>query len=142
MATALKQERKLWLFTTMDVMQNITEILYLLTPAVDRSRGRYQPGDVIALILQGQFTLWGSVNGDKLEAVCVAQILNFPRARVLGLPFIGGRNMVHWLRFEKEITEWAKSQGCTQIEGYDARGGAWTRVTDWKEHYLAIGKEI
>lgn len=130
-------------FTPQDVLAHMGKILPLLTPAVERSDGRYEPGDVIALILQGVMTLWASIDDDgAIEAVCVTQILHFPRARVLSMPFLGGKNIGRWRSFEGELIDWARKQGCTQIEGYDARNGAWARLLGWNRRYIAIGKEI
>lgn len=134
---------RLWLAPRETLLGILGDVLPLLTPAVERSKGRYEVGDVIALCLQGHMQMWCSVRDEKIEAVCVTQILTFPRAKVLAMTFIGGKNSAHWLRFEADMAVWAKEQGCSQLEGYDARNGAWLRVTEgWSENYLAIGKPI
>lgn len=123
-------------------MRELSQILYHLTPAVDRSHGRYETGDVIARCLDGTMQMWASVNDKEIESVCVTQFLNFPRARVVSMPFVGGQNIKNWLKFSEDIIKWAKERGATQIEGYDCRNGAWLRVTDWQEKYITIGKPI
>lgn len=136
-------ESRLWRMSPQDALRCMSEVLYLLTPAVDRSRGRYEPGDVIALILQGRMTLWASVRGEVIEAVGVTQFLHFPRARVLSMPFVGGRDMEHWLQFMDDIIAWGRENGATQIETYDARGGAWLKkLPDWEKYYVTIGRNI
>lgn len=127
--------------TPQDVLANMDAVVACIEPAVKRSNGRYQTGDVIALVLQNTMRCWASV-GENIEAVAITQFLNFPRVRVLSMPFVGGRNMDQWFGFMDEVIIWAKDQGCTQIETYDARGGAWQRKLGWDTHYLAIGKDI
>ena len=115
----------------------------MLQKALDRADGKFNLYDLIAWTLAGNMHLWVSMRDGKIEAACIAQILRFPRKTICGLPFLGGKGMAHWLRFENQMMEWAKSQGATEFEGYDARAGAWLRkLTDWSLKYTVIGKKI
>lgn len=126
------------------ILSVLGDVLPLLEKGVRRS-SRYEVGDVIALILQGHMQLWLSVRDEKPEACCVTQIIQYPRAKVLCWNFLAGSNRGNWLKpeFESQIIEWAKGQGCTQMEACDARHGAWARVAEgWAMKYVLIGKDI
>ena len=124
------------------VLSIIHQVVPLLEPALARASGRYEIGDIIALCLAEQMQLWVSVYRGTVEAVCVTQINIFPRKKVLGIVFVGGGERDHWMPFGEKIIAWGKEKGCTQVDAYDARHGAWGRITGWKERYRVIGTEI
>jgi hypothetical protein len=95
--------------------------------------------------------LWVSTRDGKVEAVAVTQVMVWPGRKLCGIPFVGGRHRRNWLKFEADIIEFARSQGCVDrdgrvlLEGYDTRGGAWLRTlkgTGWEPGYIQMRKAV
>jgi len=113
----------------------------LLKNAVGKSQGDYSVADIKDCLLSRGMQLWIWVVDDKIEACCITQIMDYPRRRVLQLPFIAGAGMKDWLKAEKLFEAYAISQGCTQFEGFCRKG--WTRVLkDWKIAWITMRKEL
>ena len=125
----------------------------MLQKALDRADGKFGLYDLISMILSGHMTLWVVLRGEELIAAGITQILRFPKKVICSLPFVGGGNMKLWLGFEPQLMEWAKTQGASELEGYDVRAGSfmsrwakrspWLRtLTGWEPKYLVIRKPI
>lgn len=108
------------------VDQHWRTIAPMLAPAVDRSLGNYNLMDVYLALKNRDMQLWLSKDGDKIEAAGVTRIDIHERFRSCAIPFIGGENRDNWLPFEEKITDWAKTLGCSALDGFFREG--WKRV--------------
>lgn len=113
----------------------------MLQPAIDLSDGRWDLWTVVAGLLGGQLHLWISLDDGKLEAALITRVVDYPKMRVLSLPFLGGKAMEKWLHFQAQIEEFGRSQGCKEIEGY-ARAGFRRVLKDWLFSWTFIRKAI
>jgi hypothetical protein len=115
-----------------------------LRRACDRADGRYAVDDVLAALLRREMQLWIAVNRsdpDRIEAVCVTEIVNYPQEKRCGLVFCAGRNPGHWLDHLDGIATWARAQGCTALE-LQGRPG-WERLLEgWEKTHVLLRKRI
>lgn len=127
-------------------LANMDAIIRCLKPAVERSKGEWRVGDIIALILQGSMQLWTSERDGEVEAVCVTQLLFWPNMKALNFVFIGGKRAGNWIAMDDEMAEWARSQGCTELRGVfdmDRKGWwRWIARKGWEPAYTIVRKAI
>lgn len=114
----------------------------MLKPAIDQSDGRWSLWDVVAGLLAGGMHLWVLLENDKITAACVTRFIQYPQMKALGLQFIGGKGALRAiLAHEDDMKEWARTQGCTELEGY-ARKGWLKYLTHWKPSWTFITRRI
>lgn len=102
-----------------------------LMPAIEMSRGCFEPEDVEALCIAGGFKLFLAVEGEDVLAAYVTEIVQYPRKRRVRAVFAGGKphTMEQWLEpMIAAIEHWSKEWGCSGIEAMGRKG--WTRVVD------------
>lgn len=113
----------------------------LLVPAIELSDGRWDIWSVAAQLLLGHMHLWISVENGKPEAAMVTRFVDYPKMRVLSIPFLGGKAMDNWMQFEPQISTWGKAQGAVELEGY-ARAGFKRVLKDWVFGWTFIRKPL
>lgn len=129
------------LVPTDKILAVMPDVAPMLQPAIDLSDGRWDLWSVVAMLLNGQGSLWISVSDGKPEAAMIARVLDYPKMRVLSLPFLGGTAMRNWMQFEPQIAAWGKSLGCVEMEGY-ARTGFKRVLKDWLFGWSFIRKPL
>lgn len=115
----------------------------MLQRAINKSQKDYSLEDILYHLGQRNMQLWVWLEKDQIEACCISQIIEYPQRKVCQLPFVAGRMMRRWIACEDEISKWAKSQGCTQLEGFCRDG--WLRVLsprNWFKVWITMRKEI
>ena len=96
----------------------------ILKPATDRVRG-YEPVDVLQLIMLGRVTMFVIRDCGRIVAVAVTEVHQFPRCRVLEVPFIAGTGLKRWWRpLIDALDAQAEAANCTDIAGWDRKGWA------------------
>lgn len=138
---ATKVESQLVLVPREGVLGFSSQIVPLLIPAIERSQGHTDIYHVIAKLLNGAMQLWISIRDDRVECAMVGYFINYDCMRVYSIPFLGGRARENWLRFEPEITAWAKANGASEFETYARKG--WLRVLKgWTVSWIHIRKPL
>ena len=116
----------------------------LLLKAHVTGAGDYTMDDIKRGLLARQYQLWVWYTDEKIVAACVTCVVVYPQRKVCCLMMIGGEGLHFWKdEGQKIIVAWAKSKGCSVLEGYDTR--AWIRVLkqfNWKSVWTVIRKEI
>jgi hypothetical protein len=113
----------------------------LLAEAVAQSHGTFLTEDVLACCERGAMQLWLACEGEDVIAAVAAEIVIFPRKKVLGIPFAGGRDMARWYaKMEAAVEAWAKGFGCTAERLYGRKG--WARVTKGQESGVMLWREF
>lgn len=110
------------------------QALALLQPAIDLTRGCYEPEDVLAFCESGETQLWLAVEGEEIIAAYVTEIVNYPRKRRIRATFAGSRphTMKEWLEPMVHSIELASRQwGCQGIEAFGRKG--WSKFVDGEE---------
>ncbi len=102
--------------------------------------GRYRPEDLLRGLLGRDMQLW-LVAGDGIEAVCITEIVRYPRQRRCNLFLCAGTGMRRWVPLRETIERWARAQGCVAIE-LQGRPG-WSRVLrDYQQTHVLLRKEL
>ena len=91
-----------------------------------RRGGRYTVRSVKDGILERRMQLWLAVESGEVLCVCVTEILNYPVGRVGSVFICTGRNYGQWAHYMRDLTAWAKAEGCFRMEAW-ARPG-WFRI--------------
>lgn len=102
-----------------------------LMPAIEMSRGCFEPEDVEGLCVSGGLQLWLAVEDEDVLAAYVTEIVQYPRKRRVRAVFAGGKphTMEKWLEpMVAAIERWSKEWGCSGIEATGRKG--WTKVVD------------
>lgn len=100
--------------------------------ALERAHGCYLPEDIMRACQMGAMQLWIVARGDELLSAVVSEITQYPRKRVVAVPFIGGKELMEWQgQLFQEIEEWSKAFGCSAMSGGGRRG--WARLTGAEE---------
>jgi len=113
----------------------------LLQKAIDRSQHDCELEDYLEEAQLGVCQLFVWIKEETVTAACILRVSNRPRKRVCEMPLIAGTDMENWLLVEDKIVEWAKAQGCTQLEGYCRDG--WLRVLkNWNKVWTTMRRDL
>ena len=88
--------------------------------------------------------LWIAVDRsepERIEAVCVTEIVSYPRERRCGLVFCAGDESGRWLHHLDAIADWARGQGCAALE-LQGRPGWERRLPEWKKTHVLLRKRL
>lgn len=111
-----------------------------LSPAVERSLGRYDEDAILKALLRRDMQLWLAVS-DRTIAAAVTQINVWPTGmRTCRIVLAGGKEMDRWVYMMDLISEWARLQDCRYME-LGGRPG-WERVFDWKKTAVELVKDL
>jgi hypothetical protein len=115
----------------------------ILQRAIDKSQKDFLAEDILQRLLDQHMQLWVWIENGEIVACCITQIANYPQRKVCQLPFIAGKAMRHWLSCEPIFIQWAKANGCNQLEGFCRDG--WLRVLNpmsWFKVWTTMRKDI
>jgi len=92
------------------------------------SYGELDLDDLYDGIADKRMQLWVAVVEDTgvIVAAMVTEIVNYPKIKVARLIVVGGSRLDGWCPFMETIKDWAKSEGCSRVEGLAQDG--WVRV--------------
>lgn len=111
-----------------------------VTDALAFGAGCFEASDICDLCEKGSMQLWLGTKGDDVLAAVVTEITDYPRKRVVSVPFIGGRSMRSWFRkMLYEIEAWSKEMGCVAMQGGARRG--WGKLAKMKETGVVLFKD-
>jgi hypothetical protein len=92
-------------------------VLPMLRPAVEVQMATFNADDVLRNLCLGAQHLFVVHDADRLRAAIVVEVYSRPRARMCGVPYLGGDGMADWWdAAEAEIEKFARAQGCTRFE--------------------------
>lgn len=121
----------------------LDQLYTLLEPAIERSRGRESFASIMEDVDQGRAVLWTGFKGNKLVVAATGQVVTYPHARVLRIPFLAGENITDVLQNEQEVLDFAVKQGCSSIELIGRPG--WEKVltkVGWEKSHIVMEKRI
>lgn len=100
-------------------------VRHYLTPAIDRSGGRWLPEYVLANLVLGYQTLWVATMDEEIVGALTTEVMRYPERTNLAVHFLGGEQFDAWFpKLTAVVTAYAKSIGCESIE-CAARSGFW-----------------
>jgi hypothetical protein len=112
-----------------------------INSATERTGGRYEPEDVLYEILDGKLLLWVALEGTDVIGVATSRFEEYPRKKVLMVPFLAGEQFSEWGDDMLSILrKWASDNGCSMLEASGRPGWArvfkdqgYKRLWDWCE---------
>lgn len=108
--------------------------------SLEFAQGCFLPEDIKVFCERGAMQLWIATKGDNVLCACVSEIVNYPRKRVISVPFIGGKDMRSWFRkMLYTIEAWSKEMGCVGLQGGARRG--WGKLAKMKECGVTLYKD-
>lgn len=120
------------------------DVAPMLERAVATAGGRYSIESVYEEIASGQLALWLVLDDARPIAALTTRVLDFPCKRVLSVDWIAGSRMAEWLPLTNAVfRDYAKSYGCSQLEGRGRKG--WLRELTkhgWELDYMAYRMEL
>lgn len=74
-------------------------------------------------IAEGKWHLFMAI-GEGCEAVCVAEIQQYPLRKVLSIYVCTGKDHTRWVKHLDQIEAWAREQGCSRVVAFARKGWA------------------
>ena len=95
--------------------------------AMEYTCGRYELEDVLEGVKNGEFLLWIAFDGERIKGCVITDMMQYPRKKFLGCPFVTGDEFASWKQpmFET-LQRFARDNNCEGLEA-TARLG-WSRV--------------
>ena len=116
-----------------------------LEKALEHSDGEFEINDVLKFLLDRAMQLWvlyDTSTHDVVMAGCT-EIVVYPNKKICRVVLMGGLSMNLWQSQTTAFEEWAREQGCTQMETL-ARKGLAKKLTklDYRQVYQVCRKDI
>lgn len=112
--------------------------------ALEHGGGLLALEDVKQAVENRDMQLWVIHEWRELKAVCVTEIRQWPRAKVLTAIIVGGEDMPRWVAaLDDVLARYAASTGCKAVEAHGRRG--WTktlRALGWHDAVVTFAKEV
>lgn len=107
--------------------------------ALAYAQGVYLPSDIKGYCEGARMQLWIATRGDKVLAAVITEIMDFPRMRIVSVPFIGGTDLRSWFRkMLLTVEAWSKEMGCVGMQGGARRG--WGKIAKMDEIGVMLWK--
>ncbi|MGI9489039.1 MAG: hypothetical protein ACR2RF_24775 [Geminicoccaceae bacterium] len=90
--------------------------------------------------MMGGWLLWVAERDDAVAAICITEIIDFPRQRKCLMRYLAG-DMDVISEHAPRIEAYAVANGCQVLEAYTRRGMARLRP-DWDQKYIILQKEL
>lgn len=98
-----------------------------VSEAVEYSRGRYEPEDILEFVVSGTHTMWIAFEGADIFGVVVTGFSFYPRSKYLHIVLCAGEDGQRWKKpMLKTMRSWAIDSDCIGIEGSGRVG--WARI--------------
>lgn len=95
--------------------------------AVKFTSGKYEPEDVLDLVVRYKYPLWIAFDDADIKGAVITRFIDYPRKKYLFLEFCGGQDGFSWKEpMLSVLRSWAKDNGCDGIEGAGRDG--WQKV--------------
>lgn len=121
-----------------------SEVVRLMGPSVETSRGKFEIDDVRQEILDGDLVLWLVMVGNRPAAFYTTRLIEYPHRRAIAVDWVGGHGIFSWMSAAlDEMEKHARANRCDHIEGYGRL--AWGRLLKrrgWTPEYVAYRMEL
>ena len=116
-----------------------------LEKALEYSDGEFQIDDVLKFLLDRTMQLWVLYDistHDVVMAGCT-EIIDYPRSKICRVVLMGGLSMDLWQAQTPVFEDWAREQGCVQMETLARKGMAKKLIKlDYKPVYQVSRKRL
>lgn len=108
-----------------------------------RKDNPYTLEDYKAGLKNGAFQLWAWVENNKIACCGITCIITYPTTKICSLPIIGGSALKMWKESAQQIiADWAKKNGCSEMEGYAMRRGWLRALPNWRPVWTTIRRTL
>ena len=112
-----------------------------LLSALHYGTGERSFEDLVQECRDGEKQIWMHTVGDKFNATVITQISLFPGKKTCEILYLGGDTVLEHLGDIKEIEDFAREQGCHDIQAIGRPG--WVRAmraVGYEQRYSVTGK--
>jgi len=109
--------------------------------------GRFEPSDILAILLRGDAKLWiaWNENTKTADAAIITEIIEYPRLRECRIWIVGGRpgTFKTWVYETRDtIDAFARAKGCALLSGGMREG--WIRIggPGWRKTGTTFEKDL
>lgn len=94
-------------------------------------------------LLSGSKQIWLHTKDDVFDFTIVTQIVEHPNKKICEVVYSGGSGMLDALPELKEIEEWAKINGCTDIHAIGRKYLSKSlKSYGYEQRYITVGKKL
>ena len=138
---------KLYLIPPSDLPDAWADLAHFIVRICDASNGKFLPVDIAKAIINSEFQLWAAERAGEVEVVFLGRIVDFPQRRVYEPIAFAGRGLSangdKWKEMFELIEVWAKTQGCTSIQGLGSPGlERWLKPLGYKKTHVMLEKDL
>ena len=115
----------------------------LIDEALAHTIGELHSSDILKMILNEKEFLWVGVENDDIKSALVAEVVNYPRKRILRIvvwTVDQDSDFDAWIKHLHIIEDFARTAECSQLEAWARKG--LTRKLNWEHEYSVISKQI
>ena len=115
----------------------------LIDEALDHTIAELHSSDILKMILNEREFLWVGVEDDVIKSALVAEVVNYPRKRILRIvvwTVDQDSDFNTWIRYLHIIEDFARTMKCSHLEAWARKG--LTRKLNWEHEYSVISKPI
>ena len=115
----------------------------LIDEALDHTIGELHSSDILKMILNEKEFLWVGVENDDIKSALVAEVVDYPRKRILRIvvwTVDQESDFDDWIKHLHIIEDFARTAGCSHLEAWARKG--LTRKLNWEHEYSVISKQI
>ena len=115
----------------------------LIGEALDHTIGELHTSDILKMLLNEKELLWVGVEHAEINSVLVAEVVNYPRKRVLRIvvwTVDQESDFNTWIKHLHKIEDFARTAECSHLEAWARKG--LTRKLNWEHEYAVISKPI
>lgn len=113
----------------------------MLEKALARSQHDFSIHDIYQDLKMAKALLVVFIKKAVITACATLKIIQYPQRKVCAIPLLTGTSREDWMNLEDKIVEFAREQGCSQLEGYCRDG--WMRVLkNWKKVWTLMRRDI
>ena len=119
------------------------EVKPLVEKALAHADGEQLPEDVLLKLLNERMILFTGIEGQDLAGICIAEIIFYPRKKVLHLTIVAtksGRDFELWKDTYDVIAEFGRRMGCDSVSAWVRKG--FVKKLDWKHQYSVVTKDL
>lgn len=107
--------------------------------ALDESPKDFTLTDIYLAVCERNMQLWVWIEDERILAVLVTEVVKYPQKTVCLMLLGAGSKIVSWID-DETIYEWARDQGCDEMEIYGRKG--WGRALGWKAIATHFRREL
>ena len=114
-----------------------------VTRACEEARNRETPETIKAALHEGRFQLWVVIRGQKVMAILLTEIAVYSLSKVCRLIVCIGEDYKAWVGLIKQVEDWAKDMGCSEMEPLPRPG--WEKVLKplgYRKTHVVLNKEL